>query len=96
MYTVRGYSASFRLAARHDGKLRLYEADTNPKAKRGADLLDIGGKVKAIALLDRRDWQTVLSWLADRSRIDATVRLVLDAPGRPEPARARGSPLTIR
>ena len=80
VYSVRGYSASFRLAARHDGKLRLYEADKNPKAKLGADLLDIGGKVKGIALLDRRDWQTVLARLEERSRIDALVRLVLDAP----------------
>jgi hypothetical protein len=80
VYTVRGYTPSFRLAARHDGMLLLYEADSNAQAKSGRDLVDIGGKVKSIALVSQKDGRTVLSRLADRSRIDEMVRLVLDAP----------------
>jgi len=79
VYSVRGYSASFRLAARHDGMLVLYEADSSPQARHGADLLDIGGKVKSFALLSQKDGQTVLSRIADRPRVDDIVRLVLDA-----------------
>jgi hypothetical protein len=80
VYSVKGYAAIFRLAARHDGRLLLYEADTNPQATRGADLLDIGEKVTSIALVSQMDGKTVLARLADRPRIEAMVRLVLDGP----------------
>ena len=52
VYQVQGYAPTFRLAAYQDGKLTLFEADTNPHAKTGADLLDIGGKVQSIAVAD--------------------------------------------
>jgi hypothetical protein len=45
VYTVRGYRSSFRLAVRTRAGNVLFEADSNPRAKRGADLLDIAGKV---------------------------------------------------
>lgn len=96
VYLVGSYSPSFRLAARHDGRLLLYEADTSPQAKRGADLLDIGGKVKGIALLSQRDGETVLSRLADRPRIDAIVRLVLDGPVDQGQKAAYGSNDVVR
>jgi hypothetical protein len=98
VYLVRGYSPNFRLAARHDGRLLLYEADTSPQAKRGADLLDIGGKVKSISLLSQKDGKTVLSRLTERSRIDDAVRLVLDGPvdQGPPGARVYGSNDVVR
>ncbi|MDP6604766.1 MAG: hypothetical protein QF664_00695, partial [Dehalococcoidia bacterium] len=49
VYTVGDYAPSFRLTARRDGRLLLYEADSNPRARRGSDLLDIGGRVEHIA-----------------------------------------------
>jgi hypothetical protein len=88
VYLVRGYSPNFRLAARHDSRLLLYEADTSTQAKRGADLLDIGGKVTSIALLSQKDGKTVLSRLTERSRIDNLVRLVLDGPVDQSPTKA--------
>jgi hypothetical protein len=88
VYVVRGYSPNFRLGARHDGRLLLYEADTSAHARRGADLLDIGGKVKSIALLSQKDGKTVLSRLTERSLIDDVVRLVLDGPVDQSPTKA--------
>ena len=44
VFSIKDYSPLFRLWA---GGI-LFEADTNPKARRGSDLLDIGGKVEYI------------------------------------------------
>ena len=49
LYQVRGYRPSFRLAARQDGGLVIFEADTNPRARAGRDLLDLEGKVAGSA-----------------------------------------------
>lgn len=43
VYSVKGYKAEFRLAARGEGGLVLYEEDSNHNEMTGADLLDIGG-----------------------------------------------------
>ena len=48
MYAVRGYATEFRLAAAWRDRLFLYQAWRNPRARIGADLLDIGGRVRAI------------------------------------------------
>lgn len=51
VHTVWGYDPSFRLAARTpNGRWALYEASDNPKARRGEDLFDIGGKVERIEI----------------------------------------------
>lgn len=88
VFAVKGYAPTFRLAARHDGQLVLYEADTNPAARRGADLMDIEGKVKSIALLDQKTGRTPVSRLTDRSRVDDLVRIIAGAsidPSYPSP-----------
>jgi hypothetical protein len=79
VFALKGYAPAFRLAARHNGRLVLYEADSNPAARRGADLLDIEGKVKSIALLDQKTGRTVVSRLSDRSRVDRLVRVIAAA-----------------
>jgi hypothetical protein len=79
VFAVKGYAPTFRVATRHDGRLILYEADTNPAARRGADLMDIAGKVKGIALLDRKTGRTVVSRISDRSRVDSLVRMIASA-----------------
>ena len=48
LYAVRGYATEFRLAAVSGGRVLLYQAWRNPRAKRGADLFDIAGKVRAV------------------------------------------------
>jgi hypothetical protein len=48
VYTVENYLPIFRLAAYMHSQPVLFEADTNPHAHTGADLLDIAGKVRLI------------------------------------------------
>jgi hypothetical protein len=80
VYAVRGYATTFRLAARHDGRLVLYELSDNPGARTGRDLLDIGGKVGAIAMTSKTDGRTVLGRIGDATQVATLVNLVLDAP----------------
>jgi len=80
VYAVRGYRPTFRVAAHRDGRLVLYEADSNPAAKVGADLLDLDGKVAAITLLSPKDGRTILGRIADPARIRELVNLVLAGP----------------
>jgi hypothetical protein len=94
VYSVKGYATSFRLAARHEGRLVLYEADSNPAAKTGRDLLDIEGKVVGIALVSGKDGRTILGRITERSRIDDLLRLVLSAPVDQAPALPPSSPRT--
>jgi hypothetical protein len=48
VYAVRGYRTEFRLAAVVDDRVFLYQVWRNPRAKVGAELFDIAGKVRAI------------------------------------------------
>jgi len=45
IYAVKGYTPIFRLTAYVNHNVLLFEADNNPRATIGADLLNIGGKV---------------------------------------------------
>lgn len=46
LYAVKGYRPTFRLAARRDDQLVLFQAAENPRAQRWADLLDPRDKVR--------------------------------------------------
>ena len=48
VYSVRGHSTSFRLAATWRDRIFLYQAWRNPHAKVGRDLYALAGKVRAI------------------------------------------------
>lgn len=50
VYSVKGYATTFRLAAQWAGQLSFYEANANPHATTGGDLLDVAGKVSSIGL----------------------------------------------
>lgn len=80
VYLVNGYTAAFRLAAYEQGSLTLYEADTNPHAHKGADLLDIGGKVAYIGVNSEQDGVTELGTIKDKAQVAALVTMVLQAP----------------
>lgn len=80
VYAVKRYAPEFRLATIEGGKPTLYEADTNPAARIGEDLLDIRGKVMAIDILSEEDARTVLSTIGDEHVIVKFVDRVLDAP----------------
>src|SRR6266540_725788 len=79
VFAVKGYAPTFRLAARHNNMLVLYEAESNPAARRGADLMDIEGRVKSIALLDQKTGRTAVSRISDRSRVESLVRVIANA-----------------
>lgn len=80
VFTVKGYKPEFRLAAYIDGKLSLYESDTYPKAKTGADLLDLVGKVQYIGVNSAEDGVTELAAIKDPATVTALVDKVLGAP----------------
>ena len=80
VYTVKGYKPTFRLATQDNNDLTLYEADTNPHASKGGDLLDIGGKVQSIGIVSAQDGETELGAIKDPKQVAALVTLILQAP----------------
>ena len=80
VHAVKGYSPEFRLGTLEEGRASLYEADTNPLAKTGGDLLDIRGKVAAIDILEDDDDMTVLATMDEERTIERFVEMVLGAP----------------
>ncbi len=80
VYAVKGYSPEFRLATLEEGRVRLFESDTNPLARTGEDLLDIRGKVKAVDILSEQDASTVLDTLDEESQVERFVEMVLQSP----------------
>ena len=84
VYTVKGYQPTFRLAAHMGDRIALYEADTNPHAQKGSDLLDIGGKVTRIGVNSEQDGTTELGTITDPAQVDALVNMILDAPVDPD------------
>ena len=81
VYQVNGYSPMFRLAARRYGQIVLYESDSNPAAHRGADLLDLAGKVSTISIdSDTGDGTNQLVAITAKEQVDILVGLLLAAP----------------
>jgi hypothetical protein len=71
VYYINGYSPLFRLWAGGS----MFEVDTNPKARKGADLLDIGGKVEYIDT----DSPSAVT-IREPDRVAALVDMVLNSP----------------
>jgi hypothetical protein len=82
LYAVNGYRPSFRLAARRGGKLVLFEAEENPRARTWGDLLDLAGKVRWIGINDGSN--RLLAAIRDRQQVARLVDLLLGSPlGKP-------------
>lgn len=79
VYSVKGYRPSFRLAVYQDGSPMLFEADSNPIAKRGSDLLDLAGKVRAIGVNSALNARMQLGVVKDPSEVAALVSMALSA-----------------
>jgi hypothetical protein len=75
LYAVKGYRPTFRLAARRDGELVLFEATENPRARTWADLLDLGGKVRWIGVNDGSNRPRAA--IRDRQQVGRLVELLL-------------------
>jgi hypothetical protein len=80
LYAVKTYKPSFRLAAWQDGRLTLFEADSNPAARVGGDLLDISGRVQYIGINSEQDGVTELAAIKNGADVDALVGAVIQAP----------------
>jgi hypothetical protein len=80
IYKVNGYSPKFRLAAKRDNEIVLFEVDTNPDAKTGTDYLDIGRKVKYIGINSEEDGTTELARIQNSSDVEKIVNLLLSSP----------------
>ena len=80
VYAVKGYVPEFRLATLGEGRVTLFEADTNPLATTGEDLLDIRGKVTAIDILSGEDAKTVLGTIDGERPVERFAELVLESP----------------
>lgn len=80
VYTMKGYAPAFRLVAHSNSGLVLFEADTNPQAKRGADLLDLMEKVNYIGVNSERDETVELAAIKDPKQVVRLVSMVLQAP----------------
>lgn len=95
LYAVPGFRTDFRLAAVASNRVFLYQAWRNPRAKTGADLFDIAGRVRAIEV--QRGERTPATpgpplQVGDAGDRDALVRMIVTAPMRKARAPAVGEP----
>ena len=95
MYAVRGYRTEFRLAAVASDRIFLYQAWRNARARVGADLYDIAGKVRAIDV--QRGEPTPAApgrpaRVASRDDADALVAMILRGEVRAPRAHPLGEP----
>lgn len=89
VYAVRGYPTSFRLAARSNGRLAIYEPWYFSTARVGADLLGgIQGRVRRIGVYTSDERRRLLGSIDNPQQVAHLVRLVLRAPAvEQDPAR---------
>ena len=78
LYKMKEYKPEFRIAVKVDEEWLIYEADTNTKAKKGGDLLDIRDKVLYIGINSETDGKTELGAIKDKDIIDKMVNMVLN------------------
>lgn len=95
MFAVRGYRTDFRLAAVVRGRIFLYQVWRSARAKVGADLYDIAGRVRAIDV--QRDEPTPAApgkpvRVASREDTDALVDMLLRGEVHAPRAHPRGEP----
>jgi hypothetical protein len=83
VYAVKGYGTSFRLAARVDDRLIMFEAFFNPKANEGSDILDIGGKDSVIGIIHWQVETRPVGQIEDPKKVERLVRGLMDAPLKP-------------
>ncbi|HEX7117742.1 MAG TPA: hypothetical protein VF212_03090 [Longimicrobiales bacterium] len=79
LHIVNGYSPGFRLAAKTEDRIYLYEADYNPNATRGADLFDIEGAVDSVEVYASGNPIYRLGVITDSAQVEELVGMVLDA-----------------
>ena len=86
---------ALRLAVQVDGTWRVYEVMDAPRARTGADLLDLGG-VTSVELRDADTAERVLATVDDPESVRRLVAAVLAAPVFASPPDDLGSPVFVR
>ena len=95
VYAVRGYPTNFRLAATWKDRIFLYQAWRNPRAKVGADLFDVAGKVRAIDVQRGEPPQAVATKptaVASPQDVAALVEMIATGAVRAPQVHAAGEP----
>lgn len=86
VHRVKGYEAWFRVAAKTEDRIYLYEADYNPDAVRGSDIFDLEGAVDSIAVYASGVPTYRLGVIRDPAVIASMVKMVSEAELKePEP-----------
>src|SRR5215213_10791182 len=87
IYSVKGYDTSFRVAIRTDYGPLLYEVLSNPRAKQGSDILDIGGKVIGSIGISHDIARGVppppVGSIDNPNKVERMVQSLMDAPIKP-------------
>jgi hypothetical protein len=84
IYAVRSYATTFRLAARQDGEMVLYQVWCNDQAEVGADLFDIFERVERIEVTGDLSEQSGWAVIAEPATLDALVGMLLSGAVVPE------------
>lgn len=84
LYEISGYAPGFRIVAEQEGRLLLYEVDSNPHATAGSDLLDVSGQVAFITVDSDVDLSEVVR-IEDPDEVTRLVGLVTAAPVNHDP-----------
>lgn len=79
IYSLKGYDPTFRLAAKRENRLILFEAYQNPEAKTGADYLDIKDKVESIGINSDQDGVTELARIKNAKAVERLVDILLSS-----------------
>jgi hypothetical protein len=84
IYAVRGFATTFRLAARHEGKLLSYQVWCNDEAQVGADLFDIYDRVTRISVTADLSESSGFAVIDDRATVARLVDMLLEGQVIPE------------
>ncbi len=78
IYSISGYRTAFRLATKGERGIVIYQAELNPKAEKGGDLLDLGQKLEEITISGSEGRE--LGTITDKAELDELASMILQAP----------------
>lgn len=82
LYALKGYLPSFRLAVKQAQTILLLEAQRNPNAKRGGELLDLDNKVQSIVVYKQGAPTAPIATIENAKKVAALLALLDQAPIR--------------
>lgn len=79
LHEVKGYDATFRIAAKAGNEIYLYEVAHNPGAGWGSDIFDLEGAVDSIGVYAVGLSEYRLAAIRDPAEVESMVQMVSDA-----------------